>query len=350
MDHLINHKSVIVCTGTGGVGKTTLSAAIAVRAAQAGRKVLVLTVDPARRLAAALGIELTHGAEVEVPGQNYTGKLYAAQIDSKFIFDAFVRNSSRSHETAEKIISNRIYEKLSTSLSGSQEFTALEKLYSAHISGKYDLVVLDTPPAGHAIDFLDGAAKLEALFQESIVKWFVGGRDRESFFQGLLHRGTHLAFKGLEILTGSEFIRELQEFFNKVYDLKDAVIGRMAGVHKLLQAESTAFVLVTVFDSSKLQEAAQFEQELRDRGHFLSAVIVNRSIPPLDLSHVPSQMEWLKVLYTDLKNFYQQHEKAMIKLQQSSGEKVDFLNVPDFDQEILNLRSLEDVAALLEQP
>ncbi|MCB0408231.1 MAG: AAA family ATPase, partial [Bdellovibrionales bacterium] len=138
---------ILVCAGSGGVGKTTVSAALGILAAQQGLRVLVLTIDPAKRLANALGLEVDEIPDaVKVPGQNYKGALYAAMVEPKKVFDDFIRKNAPNKGVVEKLLQNSLYKQLSTTLSGSQEFTSLEMLLSAYQSGKYDLVILDTPP------------------------------------------------------------------------------------------------------------------------------------------------------------------------------------------------------------
>ncbi len=168
-DLLLQHR-VIVCTGSGGVGKTTLSAALGVLAARLGKRVLVLTIDPARRLATTLGIDADI-PEARVPGQNYSGVLHAGMIDQQRIFADFIRRYAPQQATIDALFNNALYQQLSTTLSGSQEFTSLAKLVEACESGHYDLVILDTPPAAHAVDFLHAPQKLNAVFDSDVHKY-----------------------------------------------------------------------------------------------------------------------------------------------------------------------------------
>lgn len=357
MDAFLKEKKVIVCAGTGGVGKTTLSAALGVRAAGLGLKVLILTVDPARRLANALGLQAID-EETPVPGQNFSGKLFAAQVDQKRILDRFVRQSGLGDAVIEKILSNNIYQKLSTTLSGSQEFTALERLYEAYESKKYDLIVLDTPPAAHAVEFLDSAQKLGAFFQESIVKWFIRPFEGRGTFFNLFHRGTNLAFKAFERLTGSAFLQELLNFLSEIYGLRDRLRERMELVHKLLLKNETAFVLVTSFDAAKIEEAKKFQRELSERKYGLSYVVINRALPHWQLAGQdqrtgPAPTEKLVAYYRQLRDFFAIHEEAFETfkgdLKKQGMTSVQFLRIPDFDQDVYDLKSLERVSQALAQ-
>ncbi|MEQ1875339.1 MAG: ArsA-related P-loop ATPase [Bdellovibrionia bacterium] len=355
IDDFLKSKKVIVCAGTGGVGKTTLSAALAVRAATLGVNVLVLTVDPARRLANALGLQ-NLDEETLVPGQTYPGKLFAAQVDQKRILDRFVRQSGLGEGVIGRILNNNIYQKLSTTLSGSQEFTALERLYEAYESGKYGLIVLDTPPAAHSVEFLDSAQKLAAFFQDSIVKWFIRPFQTRNAFVNLIHRGTNLAFKAFERLTGSAFLHELLDFLSEIYGLRDRLRERMELVHQLLLKDETSFVLVTSFDAAKIEEAKRFQRELAQRKYSLSHVVINRAFPSWTMSAQdqrtgPVFNEKLVTYYRHLKEFFMAHESAFTAfkadLKAQNLTSVQFLRIPDFDQDVYDLKSLERVAQAL---
>ena len=169
LDELLKTKKVIVCCGSGGVGKTTISASLGVRAAELGLKTLVLTIDPAQRLMTSLGLKSTN-EEVRVTPERFPGELYAAMLDMKRTFDEFIVRLDPSNEVARQVLKNHVYQQLSTALNGSQEYTAMERLLQAVSSGRYDIVILDTPPTKHAIDFLNAPTKIYTLFQESIIK------------------------------------------------------------------------------------------------------------------------------------------------------------------------------------
>jgi anion-transporting ArsA/GET3 family ATPase len=354
LDDFLKSKQVIVCGGTGGVGKTTLSAALAIRAASLGLRVLVLTVDPARRLAAALGIEDLDDEKL-VPGQEFAGKLYAAMVDQKRILDRFVRQSGLPPAAVEKILSNNIYQRLSTTLSGSQEFTALERLYESYESKKYDLIVLDTPPAAHAVEFLDSAQKLSAFFQESIVKWFIRPFESRGTLASIFQRGTNLAFKAFERLTGSAFLHELMNFLSEIYGLRDRLRTRMDLVNELLLKDATAFVLVTAFDAAKIVEARKFQRELSARGYRLSHVLINRAFPEWkigqDFGAGPEAKQKLISYYKVLQEFFARHEKAFKMFREDLAvqglKSVQFLRIPDFNQDVYDLGSLEKISHAL---
>ena len=239
---------MIVCAGSGGVGKTTIASAIGVRASQIGLRALVLTVDPAKRLATALGLDLNANEDRRVPLSNVTGTLSAAVIDSKKVFDGFIAKHSQQAEVVERIMRNRLYQQMSTTLAGSQEFTALERLLQSHESGQYDLVVLDTPPTKHAMDFLTAPQRINSLFQEGITKWFMGSSEKsQGFISSLISRGTRTVLKSLESLTGGPFIEELIDFFSAVRSIQQVLRDRSQAVETLLMSEETKFIVVTSF-------------------------------------------------------------------------------------------------------
>lgn len=342
---------ILVCVGSGGVGKTTVAASLGVLAAKEGKKVLVLTIDPARRLAQTLGIEGSRDI-TRVPGQNYTGELYASVIDHKKTFDDFVARAAKKSEAVEKIYRNRLYQQLSTNLSGSQEFTALEKLFSCYESGEFDLIILDTPPTKHAIDFLHAPQKLSALFNEGVAKWF---RDPEGkkvgFFGHLLQTGTRQVLKILETLTGSTFIHELGDFFVNIEQWQGQLLKRTVDVHRMLVAPSTHFCLVTSFDQAKMKEAEYFSREINKGGYHLTTVVLNRVFPYwLDLrSEVNTQKthQELEILYSQMRSYYHQKDLIYKNFEAKIRGQVRVFRIPDLVSDISDIAGLEELSALI---
>ena len=292
---LVDNKEVVVCAGSGGVGKTTVSASIAYQAAVQGRKVLVLTVDPAKRLATTLGLDLSGHSIVKVDtGSDAKGELHAGVIDSKVVFDNFVRRFAKDKEQIDKLFENSLYQQLSTTLSGSQEFTALEKLFESHVSNQFDLIVLDTPPTKHALDFLNAPQAISNLFQDSVTRWFMNPDvfKGEGFFGKIFSRGTRTVLKSLEILTGPDFIDNLISFFENIRSLQGQLRDRSKAAGKLLKSDKTHFILVTGFDEAKFEEAKYFREQLKDQKYQLGGVIINRAFPEWidseDLDYVDS--------------------------------------------------------------
>lgn len=352
-DQIIQNSKVIVCAGSGGVGKTTLSAALAVRATQLGKQVLVLTVDPAQRLATALGLDLKNH-EVRKVELEASGQLSAAVIDSKKTFDAFVVRHSSNEELAQRLLKNRLYQQLSTTLSGSQEFTSLERLYEAYESKRYDLIVLDTPPTKHAIDFLRAPDRLNNLFQDSVTKWFMmaSGGEKSGFFTGLINKGTRTVLKSLETLTGSQFIDELVDFFASMRNLQKVLRERSQSAQKLLLGTETSFIVVTSFDAAKLAEAHYLQEQLRSMGYRLAAVIINRAFPMwLKNSNEgdSSTSASLNTFYETFRNYHSERYDLYEKFEKTVGESVRIVRIPEYNQDVYGLEGLERLAEQLAQ-
>ncbi|HEY6879979.1 MAG TPA: ArsA-related P-loop ATPase, partial [Polyangiales bacterium] len=223
---LAKHR-VVVCVGSGGVGKTTTSAALALYAALGGKRVLCLTIDPAKRLANSLGLEtMTTEEQLVAPvlferaGLTVQGSLSAMMLDTKRTFDEIVLRYASSPERAKRIFDNKLYQYISTSLAGTQEYMAMEKLYSVRQSKNYDLIVLDTPPTTNALDFLDAPEKLIDAIDSPAIRWFMqafGGAGKFGF--SLFNRGAQMVLKGLSKFTGGEFLESVAQFIGDINDL-----------------------------------------------------------------------------------------------------------------------------------
>lgn len=348
---IFENSRVLVCVGSGGVGKTTVAASLGVLAAKEGKKVLVLTIDPAKRLAQTLGIEGCNDI-TKVPGQNFKGELYASVIDHKKTFDDFVLRAAKKSESADKIFKNRLYQQLSTNLSGSQEFTSLEKLYSCYDSQEFDLIILDTPPTKHAIDFLHAPQKLTTLFSEGVAKWFRDPEGKKTGMIGhLLQAGTRQVIKILETLTGSNFIRELSDFFVNIEQWQGQLLKRTVDVHRMLVAPSTHFCLVTSFDQAKLREAEFFAKEIKKGGYHLRTVVLNRVFPYwLDLrSEKTSQKthQELMDLYSQMRSYYNQRDLIYQQFEANIKSDARVFRIPDMVKDISDLSGLEEIGDLI---
>jgi anion-transporting ArsA/GET3 family ATPase len=350
IDSLLKSQRVIICVGSGGVGKTTVSAALAYRAAELGLRVLVMTIDPSRRLRQALGLEGTQIREVEVPGQNFSGRLSASLLNAEEIFRDFVQKSATQKELADRLMKNRLYQQLSTTLSGSQEFTSLLQLSEIVNKNTYDLVILDTPPAQHAVDFLEAPAKINSLFQDSIVKWFIGDEEAIGFVQKIISRGTQTVLKALESMTGSLFMTELNDFFSSVRSVQKKISEKTEAVQELLHSSTTGFVLVTGFDTVKLKEAEALNAYLEERQFHLLAMIINRAFPT-GVDIVDSQKFSASVSFEKLIGVYDKwqkyHADRDIYFQSFSDkwrQKLPVVKIPDLNQDVYGLQSLGVIA------
>ena len=350
MRTLLENHRVIVCTGSGGVGKTTTSAALGVAAAKMGKRVLVLTIDPARRLATTLGIA-NSSEDVRVPKQHYAGELYAGTIDSARIFAEYIERHAKSQETVDRLFANALYQQMATTLSGSQEFTSLSKLYDAATSGDYDLVILDTPPAAHAADFLHAPAKLNAVFDSAIVSMFMGRSSGFGLAASAWKQGMKLVLGALNFLTGSSFVATFNDFFSAIDAIAPDIRETNLAAHELLLARSTAFVLITSFDAAKIQEGEAFHDELAAAGYHLKKVIVNRAWPqwtPFTEAEQNAAQHALKTragpelaaLHARLSSYYSARAGLHTRFD-------DVMTVPEMDDDIVGLPALEQLASRL---
>lgn len=343
----------LICVGSGGVGKTTVASALGIQAAQSGKKVLVLTIDPSMRLAQALGIENT--SEItKVPGQNYKGELWASVIQHQKVFDDFVRRAAQKSPSVEKIFQNKLYQQMSTTLSGSQEFTALEKLYNVYETKQFDLIILDTPPSQHAVDFLKAPMKLGALFKKSITQWFEKPDGAGAgFLKNILQAGTKQVLKALELLTGSDFIQQLTDFFSNVHDWQEELENRVMKVQQILKDQQTGFVVVTSFDEAHMMEAQILIQHLQQNKYFVCTVVLNRSFPDWletenksGVTHLSeSLVKELQRLTDQFKSYYQNRKKAYEEFEARLQPEVRLIKIPDYLQNPSDLQSLESLSS-----
>lgn len=349
IDKLFKNK-ILICAGSGGVGKTTVSSALAYRAAESGKKVLVFTIDPSKRLATCLGLNNWSGQEILVKkfdSEDSEGELWAAMIEPKKIFDEFVYDNSTTQSEAEAMLKNRMYQELSTSLSGSQEFTSLQALNKAFKSGKYDLIVLDTPPAQHTLDFIQSPEVIFNLFKGPIVDWFMKMYDKKKggLLSSFIGKGTSIAIGVLERLTGAEFISELQSFFETVSSWREAIQKTVIETQNLIMGQDTQFVIVTNIDDSKLQETEEVVGEFKKRGFQVHHIIINKVLPEwLNLNGDDENQEKLVSFYKKLKDFYSAQIKQLLEKDIRGFKAIEFWSLPQIAQELDELQSLQKLA------
>jgi anion-transporting ArsA/GET3 family ATPase len=274
---LLKDKRVCICAGPGGVGKTTTSAAIALGMAARGLKVVVVTIDPARRLADALGLEQLDNeprlvSTDRLSGVEMAGELWAMMLDPKRTFDELIDRVAPNPERAEEIKRNGIYRELSTAVSGSQEFTAIEKLYEL-VGGDYDLIVLDTPPSHSAIEFLNAPGRLIAFLGGGALQAFL---KPTGFGMRLLGLGATPMLGALRALTGVDLITDLTGFFVLLGSMTDEFKDRAKRVQLLLQAPETAFLLITSAQAGPTAETLGFARTLAQSEMTPVGAVVNR--------------------------------------------------------------------------
>jgi len=280
LTRILEDKTVCICTGSGGVGKTTTSAAIATGMAAAGLKVCVLTIDPAKRLADSLGLkELGNEARrvepglLESQGVEMKGELWAMMLDAKATFDELIKRQAPDDEARDRILGNRIYQQISGALAGSQEYMAMEKLYELNDSGDFDLLVLDTPPTRNALDFLDAPKRIIQFIEGRSLRIFIKPTGMAAKVAG---RGAGVALTILKRLLGFDLLEELSEFFTAFSGMVEGFQERARRVNGLLADPSTCFLIVCGPQAEPISEALYFHGKLVEAGLPFGGVIVNK--------------------------------------------------------------------------
>ena len=271
---VVAQRHIIVCTGAGGVGKTTTAATLALAAAREGRRTIVLTIDPARRLAQSLGIEALDNTPRPVAGVE---GLDAMMLDMKRTFDDVIERHADNAGRAQRIKGNRFYQQLSNTLAGTQEYMAMEKLYELHTSGDWDCIVIDTPPTRNALDFLDAPKRLTDFLEGRFLKMFLApGMAAGKLATRAVGFGTGLFMKAASRLTGQAVLSDLAEFFQSFEGMYEGFKNRALSVYKLLQSPDSAFVVVSSPEEPALREARYFLQRLASDGMPTAGLVVNR--------------------------------------------------------------------------
>jgi anion-transporting ArsA/GET3 family ATPase len=282
-------RRIIVCCGSGGVGKTTTAASLALRAAERGRKVVVLTIDPARRLAQSMGIEALDNVPRPVPGVSggsTTGSLDAMMLDMKRTFDEVVE-SQASPERAQQILDNPFYIAVSSSFAGTQEYMAMEKLgqldKDARASGRWDLIVVDTPPSRSALDFLDAPERLSSFLDGRFMRLLLAPARGPA---RLMTAGFNMVTKAVTTIVGGQVLTDMQAFVSAFDTLFGGFRQRAQRTFELLQADGTSFVVLAAPEPDALREAAYFVERLSEERMPLAGLVVNRASvqPGVDLS------------------------------------------------------------------
>jgi anion-transporting ArsA/GET3 family ATPase len=363
IDGVLADKRVIVCAGSGGVGKTTTAAAIAAALAARGQRTIVLTIDPARRLADALGLPDLGNEEHRVDPERLReaglagdGELWAMTLDAKQTFDELIDRTAPDAETRDAVLANPIYRQLSNAVAGSQEYMAMEKLYELHESGRYDVLVLDTPPTRNALDFLDAPGRLARFIDSRSLQVFrASGRAG----LGLVGRGVASMLSVLEKATGVELLRDLAEFFNAFGGMAEGFRDRARHVEALLRDDATTFLLVTSPRAAAIADASHFHAKLAESGMPFGALIVNRVREPVSVTADDAELERelaellgeplaRKALHdvTD-RNLLAERDARNIERMRTELTGGELLTVPELSGDVHDLGGLAAVAAQL---
>ncbi|MCY1081191.1 ArsA family ATPase [Archangium lansingense] len=353
LSEALKKKRVLVCVGSGGVGKTTISATLALRSAVDGRSSLVCTIDPAKRLANSLGLHALGNVEAEVPasaleplGLKPRARLHAMMLDMKQTWDDLILKYAPP-DKREKILSNRFYQSLSSALAGSQEYIAMEKLWELRNKRDYELIVLDTPPTAHALDFLEAPNRVLDFLDNEAAKWLLtpalaAGKIGLSLFS----LGSSYAAKTISKFTGTETLQELAGFMMAIAPMNESFRERARGVRELLEAEQTGFVLVTSPGRERLDEVMHFHRLLKQNEMDVVAVVVNRvhPMPGPQLWEemkglIPARRAKMEETLRELTILAEQDARGIAELQAAVGG-TPLIQVPRFEMDVHEIGAL----------
>lgn len=383
LERLVRDHRVVVCVGSGGVGKTTTAATIALWGALEGRRAVVLTIDPARRLANSLGIaelgdepRLVDPALLATAGRPARGSLAAMMLDQKTAWDRLVARHAPSDEVRERILKNRFYLNLSQNFAGSHEYMAIEQLCLLCESDAYDLIVLDTPPTKRALDFFEAPERIRDFLDRRVVRWFVMPYLSQGWAAAkAMNRTVGFLFRKLEEATGVSALAEVSDFFSAMSGMFDAFTARTDVIHDILRSRHTAFVLVTGPEEQVLTEAEFFSERMKAMQMPLGGVVFNRvheefpadpealrggTVVRVDeeavraallAAGVPvAQVPWLACNFVDYQLLARGEALRMEQFRAGLPRRLPFVTVPNFDTDLHDLASLTRMHAHLFAP
>lgn len=284
IEQLCAAKEIVITTGSGGVGKTTAAAALAAKAATTtGAKVLVLTVDPAKRLANAMGLQSFGNVETQVPlvgaAGRSGGELWAAMLDTKQSWDDLIELHAPDQRTRDEILSNPLYQNITGKFVQSHDYVAMERLYEIHTSGRYDLIVVDTPPTRNAVDFLDAPERMADFFGSRLLRWLIA-----PYRSKVVSLASKPFYSVADRILGTQFLQDIAEFFILFQSMYDGFVERADSVQRLLASPSASFIVVSTLEAAPAREARYFLGLLEERGLHVGALVLNKVLPEYLLS------------------------------------------------------------------
>jgi len=348
---VVDGSEVIVCCGSGGVGKTTTAAVIGIEAAARGRRAVVVTIDPAKRLADALGMANGLGPEPQLidPIVTGTGQLWAMMLDTAATFDALVRQHAGDEPQIERILSNRLYRNMASAMSGTQEYMAAETLHSLHHDDRFDLVIVDTPPSRNALDFLEAPGVLSRFLDHRVFKLAMlptrGGLK-------VVGTAAQPVLRAIGKVVGSDVLSDSLAFFQSFAGMETGFRERADAVVALLRAERTSFIVVASPKHDAIAEAVWFAQQLDDQAVGVAAAIVNRVQPDFPVSAHVEQAADGPVIAALRNNAVQlavirRAELAALQPLVKLVEPCPVALLPLLDADVHDLKELRNLAAYL---
>lgn len=282
LEQLAAAKQILISCGSGGVGKTTTAAALGAQAAaHLGGRVLVLTVDPARRLANALGLEQFGNTEIRVPDELFRaagvepdGELWAAMLDTKQSWDDLVARHAPDAATRDAILANPLYQNITGKFIQSHDYVAMERLYELHQSGRYDLIVVDTPPTRNAVDFLDAPDRMADFFSSRLLRWLIA-----PYRSRMVSMASKPFYSVADRILGTQVLQDIAEFFILFQTMYDGFVERADAVRRLIEGPATSFVVVSTLEAAPAREAENFMRLLDERGLAIGALVLNKVLP-----------------------------------------------------------------------
>ncbi len=368
---VIDRHHILVLSGPGGVGKTTAAASLGLYGAMCGKKTAVLTIDPAKRLATSLGLQQLDNQARRVdlsrlddvpPG----GELWALMLDAKQTYDTLVRRYAQDEAQYKRILTNKFYKHFSSAIGGSQEFTATERLYQLEQEAPWDLIILDTPPTVHALDFLDAPKRMIDALDQSVFRWVVKPYlTAGKMGMKMLGFGSAYVLRTLKKLVGLEMLEDLSEFLFSFNGMYDGFKERAKKVQTLLHDPQTAYLVVSTLEQNSLQEASFFHRELLRQGYHFQGYVLNRMTQRLEsdldypaffkaLEETLSDEVLLTGLAPKLWELYREHrllqdkqDTNLSRLRDDEGSGVPLYLVPHFETDIRDTAGLRRFADAL---
>ena len=354
-------RKILISVGPGGVGKTTASASLALAAARQGKKTLVMTVDPSRRLANALGLSDLPNVAHQIPSEQFLD--YGIELKAPFsamipnvkrIFDDLVQRSGLSMQRQLEIMENPIYQRFSSTLAGSLEYAAIEKLYEVYTSKRYDLIILDTPPAQNVLDFLDAPKRIVDFLSNESIQWLIRPYVKNTQVHGkLLDLGSSLMNKTLGKMAGADTMKALAKFVFGFQGMYEGFAQRSSAVQELLREPQTAFVIITSGQRQQQQSALHFYKDLRNQGFHIAGFIGNRMLTPNPLLTQQNIVDDFQEVFrnTEFKqptNLLMEALRFNVERHKKATESIDYLRNQVGHNPLLILPELQQGAAGLE--
>ncbi len=363
---VLKQKRVLICVGSGGVGKTSTAATLGLLSSRQGARTLVMTIDPARRLAAALGLEELDHRQRPVPEEKTAPvgvapeRFFAMMLEPKRTFDELVRRYAPDQETVERLLQSKIYQQVSSRLAGSQEYAAMEMLHAIRKEDRYDLLVLDTPPTANALDFLEAPGKMVDAVKSPAVSLLVRTYQQAGKLSlDMLGFGASYVMRRLARFVGSDFLEDIAEFLSRLSSMLEGMHERAAAVQEMLSAEEVGFVIVTSPDPGAVDEAIAFRERMERTGMTLAAVVINRVHPQhrceldepevarrvkaaagLDSGKAERLAAELLLSHQRLQGLALADAGQVARLREACGEELLYLPVPLFNEDIYDMRGL----------